>query len=88
MFSYVCSYIHSASYPSSNSGSYLYQVAGDLKYADRVERITYNALPATLTGNMWSRQYLQQQNQIAAKNMNPYVSSSVVLYSVLINLAK
>ncbi|KAF9011853.1 hypothetical protein BDQ17DRAFT_792870 [Cyathus striatus] len=53
------------------SGSYLYQVIGDPKFADRVERITYNALPATLTGDMWSRQYLQQQNQIAAKNMNP-----------------
>ena len=24
---------------------------------------------------MWSRQYLQQQNQVAAKNMNPYVST-------------
>ncbi|KAJ3006879.1 hypothetical protein NUW54_g3766 [Trametes sanguinea] len=36
-----------------------------------VERITYNALPAELTGDMWSRQYLQQQNQIAAKNMSP-----------------
>ncbi|EJD02570.1 uncharacterized protein FOMMEDRAFT_19884 [Fomitiporia mediterranea MF3/22] len=53
------------------SGSYLYQVIGDLKYADRVERIAYNALPATLTGDMWSRQYLQEQNQIAAQNMNP-----------------
>ncbi|VDC01870.1 unnamed protein product [Peniophora sp. CBMAI 1063] len=53
------------------SGSYLYQVSGDAKYADRVERITYNALPATLTGDMWSRQYLQQQNQIAAQNMTP-----------------
>lgn len=53
------------------SGSYLYQVIGDPKFADRVERITYNALPATLTGNMWSRQYLQQQNQIAARNMSP-----------------
>ncbi|KAF5384254.1 hypothetical protein D9615_003331 [Tricholomella constricta] len=53
------------------SGSYLYQVIGDPKFADRVERITYNALPATLTGDMWSRQYLQQQNQIGAKNMNP-----------------
>ncbi|PPQ92505.1 hypothetical protein CVT25_010338 [Psilocybe cyanescens] len=40
-----------------------------------VERITYNALPATLTGDMWSRQYLQQQNQIAAKNMNPAYSN-------------
>lgn len=53
------------------SGSYLYQVIGDTKFADRVERITYNALPATLTGDMWSRQYLQQQNQIAAQNMTP-----------------
>ncbi|KAI0320993.1 hypothetical protein OF83DRAFT_1168834 [Amylostereum chailletii] len=53
------------------SGSYLYQVIGDPKFADRVERIAYNALPATLTGNMWSRQYLQEQNQIAAQNMTP-----------------
>ncbi|CAL1715195.1 unnamed protein product [Somion occarium] len=53
------------------SGSYLYQVIGDPKFADRVERITYNALPATLTGDMWSRQYLQQQNQIASKDMSP-----------------
>jgi len=53
------------------SGSYLYQVIGDPKFADRVERITYNALPATLTGDMWSRQYLQQQNQVAAQNMTP-----------------
>ncbi|KAH9474823.1 hypothetical protein JR316_0013289 [Psilocybe cubensis] len=57
------------------SGSYLYQVIGDPKFADRIERITYNALPATLTGDMWSRQYLQQQNQIAAKNMNPSYSN-------------
>ncbi|KAH8115214.1 hypothetical protein DFH11DRAFT_1726088 [Phellopilus nigrolimitatus] len=53
------------------SGSYLYQVSGESKYADRVERIAYNALPATLTGDMWSRQYLQMQNQIAAQNMTP-----------------
>jgi len=56
------------------SGSYLYQIIGDPKFPDRVERIAYNALPGTLTGSMWSRQYLQQQNQIAAKNMtvNPF----------------
>ncbi|KAF7296050.1 hypothetical protein MKEN_01420100 [Mycena kentingensis (nom. inval.)] len=53
------------------SGSYLYQVTGDVKYADRVERMAYNALPATLTGDMWGRQYLQQQNQVASKNMTP-----------------
>ncbi|KAJ6612793.1 hypothetical protein B0H10DRAFT_2177315 [Mycena sp. CBHHK59/15] len=56
------------------SGSYLYQVIGDPKFPDRVERIAYNALPGTLTGSMWSRQYLQQQNQIFAGNMstNPF----------------
>ncbi|CAK5281695.1 unnamed protein product [Mycena citricolor] len=53
------------------SGSFLYQVTGDLKYADQVERMAYNALPATLTGDMWGRQYLQQQNQVASKNMTP-----------------
>ncbi|GAV98713.1 hypothetical protein LENED_000110 [Lentinula edodes] len=53
------------------SGSYLYQVIGDIKYADRVERMAYNALPATITADMWGRQYLQQQNQVAAKNMSP-----------------
>ncbi|KAF8915766.1 hypothetical protein CPB85DRAFT_1432774 [Mucidula mucida] len=42
------------------SGSYLYQVSGDLKYADRVERVTYVGTPI-----------FQQQNQIAAKNMTP-----------------
>ncbi|KAJ7742166.1 hypothetical protein DFH07DRAFT_964682 [Mycena maculata] len=59
MFSYVL------------GASYLYQVIGDLKFADQVERMAYNALPATLTGDMWARQYLQQQNQIASKNMTP-----------------
>ncbi|KAL1728181.1 hypothetical protein EV714DRAFT_238256 [Schizophyllum commune] len=53
------------------SGTFLYTVSGDPKYLDRVERITYNALPATLTGDMWGRQYLQQQNQISAMNMTP-----------------
>ncbi|KIK68378.1 hypothetical protein GYMLUDRAFT_91918 [Collybiopsis luxurians FD-317 M1] len=56
---------------AARGGSYLYQVTGDPKYVDRVERIAYNALPAELTGDFWSRQYLQQQNQIAAKNMTP-----------------
>ncbi|KAK7433993.1 hypothetical protein VKT23_020457 [Stygiomarasmius scandens] len=68
------------------SGSYLYQVIGDPKYLDRVERIAYNALPATLTGDFWSRQYLQQQNQIAAQNMdpNPFPNDGFVAFSSII----
>lgn len=91
-----------------HSGSYLYQVIGDLKFADRVRTQQTPSLTQLLTmligrknnlqcssGNfdwrsvittqwsltidwrvfidMWSRQYLQQQNQIGAKNMNPWV---------------
>ncbi|SJL16344.1 uncharacterized protein ARMOST_19865 [Armillaria ostoyae] len=37
----------------------------------KIERVAYNALPATITANMWGRQYLAQSNQIAAKNMTP-----------------
>ncbi|KAG8749677.1 hypothetical protein FRC12_013285, partial [Ceratobasidium sp. 428] len=53
------------------SGSYSFQVTGDSSVAERVERQAYNALPATITGDMWAHQYVQQQNQIAARNMTP-----------------
>jgi len=33
-------------------------------YADRLERIAYNALPATFTADMWAHQYDQQVNQV------------------------
>ncbi len=37
---------------------------GDPRLADRLERITFNALPATFAPDMWSHQYVQQVNQI------------------------
>ena len=37
---------------------------GDPVLADRLERIVYNALPATFSPDMWSHQYHQQANQI------------------------
>ena len=40
-------------------------VLGDARLADRLERVAYNALPATLSNDMWSHQYDQQPNQIA-----------------------
>ena len=42
-----------------------FSILGDARLADRLERITYNALPATLSDDMWSHQYDQQPNQIA-----------------------
>lgn len=42
-----------------------FAVLGDARLADRLEKVTYNALPATLSDDMWSHQYDQQPNQIA-----------------------
>lgn len=39
-------------------------ITGNLQLADLLERITFNALPATISADMWTHQYLQQVNQI------------------------
>lgn len=43
---------------------YLISVLGDATFGDRLERIAYNALPATFTPDMWAHQYDQQANQV------------------------
>ncbi len=40
---------------------------GDSKWAERLEVLAFNALPATLSEDMWTHQYVQQVNQIACK---------------------
>jgi hypothetical protein len=42
----------------------LYAIFGDNELADRLELLTYNALPATTTPDMWAHQYDQQSNQV------------------------
>lgn len=42
----------------------LLSVLGDASLGDRLERIAYNALPATFSPDMWSHQYDQQANQV------------------------
>lgn len=39
-------------------------ITGDAALGDRIERIAYNALPATFTDDMWAHQYDQQPNQV------------------------
>lgn len=39
-------------------------VRGGVALADRLERIAYNALPATSSPDMWAHQYDQQANQV------------------------
>ena len=43
----------------------LYSITGDNKWMERVEKLAFNALPATLSDDMWTHQYDQMVNQIA-----------------------
>jgi len=43
----------------------LYAYTGDRKWAERLEVLAFNALPATISDDMWTHQYVQQSNQIS-----------------------
>ena len=45
----------------------LIAVLGDPTLADRLERIAFNALPATFKKDMWAHQYVQQVNQAVCR---------------------
>ena len=45
----------------------LYAYTGDAKWAERLEVLAFNALPATVSEDMWTHQYDQQSNQIACQ---------------------
>ena len=45
----------------------LFAHTGDNKWAERLELLAFNALPATLSEDMWTHQYVQQVNQIACQ---------------------
>ena len=49
------------------SCEWLYQETEDGKWADRLEKASFNALPATFTDDMWAHQYDQQVNQVSCK---------------------
>ena len=49
---------------------------GELRLLDDLERIAFNALPGTMTADMWQHQYLQQANEISACKANPHVWQS------------
>lgn len=42
----------------------LISILGDPAYADRLERIAFNALPGTFSKDMWAHQYDRQPNQV------------------------
>ncbi|MEJ7608312.1 MAG: beta-L-arabinofuranosidase domain-containing protein [Bryobacteraceae bacterium] len=43
---------------------HLLSILGRPEFGDRLEKMTYNALPATLSADMWTHQYDQQANQV------------------------
>lgn len=47
-----------------------FAVSGDTEWLDRLEKLAYNALPATISPDMWSHQYVQMTNQVAAFPMS------------------
>ena len=49
---------------------HLFSVFGDPMFGDRLERLAFNALPATMSPDMWSHQYDQQVNQVQC-TINP-----------------
>ena len=45
----------------------LFARTGENKWAQRLEVLAFNALPATLSADMWTHQYVQMVNQIACQ---------------------
>ena len=45
----------------------LYAYTGNRKWAERLEVLAFNALPATISDDMWTHQYVQMSNQIACE---------------------
>ncbi|MGN1444649.1 MAG: beta-L-arabinofuranosidase domain-containing protein [Eubacteriales bacterium] len=48
----------------------LFSISGNLYWLDRLEETAFNALPATVSPDMWTHQYAQLTNQVAAVPMD------------------
>jgi hypothetical protein len=46
------------------------EITGDVQFADHLERVAYNALPAQITDDFMERQYFQQANQVNVTREN------------------
>lgn len=56
---------------------HLVSITGRSHWADRLEKIAYNALPATFSPDMWTHQYDQQVNQVeCSRQVNPVFNTN------------
>ncbi len=53
----------------------LYGITGDPYWLTRLEKLAYNALPATNSEDMWTHQYLQLSNQTTCDYMTIYYTN-------------
>lgn len=51
----------------------LFRISGDPIWLDRLEELAFNALPASISPDMWSRQYDQMTNQIKCDEMKEWI---------------
>lgn len=49
------------------SYEHLFAYTGASKWAERLEELAFNALPATISDDMWTHQYVQMSNQISCE---------------------
>jgi len=47
----------------------LLEISGDPMWGDYLEKLAFNALPATISADMWTHQYVQQTNQIRCSRL-------------------
>ena len=56
---------------------HLLEISGRSHWGDRLEKVTFNALPATYSPDMWTHQYDQQVNQVeCSKQDNPIFNTN------------
>lgn len=65
------------------SYEWLFAITGNTEWLDRLEKLAYNALPATISPDMWSHQYVQMTNQVAAFPMSkpPFRTNNYVAHT-------
>ncbi|KAI8245238.1 Non-reducing end beta-L-arabinofuranosidase [Colletotrichum sp. SAR 10_99] len=62
--------------------SYLYQLFGDNHFADMLESAAFNAVPAGISADWWSHQYITQVNQPWAKELELPEGEKTPFYDV------